>query len=366
MSEKIDLKWMAQALRLSQQAHLLSPPNPWVGCVIVKKEQCVGQGHTQIPGGDHAEIQALKDARSHAKGATVYTTLEPCCHWGRTGPCTKALIDAGVHRVVIGLEDPDPLVKGKGTQQLLQAGIQVTKGILKKEISKELISYLHHRKTGRPYCILKSAISIDGRIAASDGTSQWITGPAARKDAHILRSHSQAIVVGSGTALKDHPSLTVRGVPLPHKPPLRVLLDRRQRVKREGALFDNQAPTLVCTEKGSFFSEDPRIQIKPFPHDQRGIHLESLLDYLGKEGVLQVLFEGGAQVHDSLITNGLVDSYVFYQGPTLLGSRGVPMLALESIDTLEKSLQFHLWDIQQLDENLRIEYRAAERVFAHP
>ena len=248
-SRERDEELMAQAVALAARARRRTAPNPWVGAVIVRDGVVVGEGATEPPGGPHAEIVALDAAGNAANGATIYSTLEPCSHQGRTGPCVDALIDVGVARVVVGVEDPDPQVAGTGIGRLRAAGITVDVGIAEAAVAAQLAPYLHHRRTGRPYSVVKSAISIDGVTAAVDGSSQWITGPAARADAHEVRADSQAIVVGSGTALADRPSLTVRDVAEPpDHPPLRVLLDSRGHVPALGPLFDmTLAPTLVIT-----------------------------------------------------------------------------------------------------------------------
>src|SRR5436190_7060794 len=241
---------MARAVAVGEQGRRSAPPNPWVGAVVAVDGRIVGEGFHEHPGAPHAEVRALAVAGDAARGATVVVTLEPCSHHGRTPPCADALIGAGVRRVVVALEDPDPLVHGRGIQRLRDAGIDVVVGVGADVARSSLAPYLHHRSTGRAFCLAKVATTLDGRIAAADGTSQWITGEAAREDAHDLRAECQAIVVGSGTALADHPALTVRGVPDAPITPLRVLLDGRGRVPAEGALFDPAlGPTLVFTSE---------------------------------------------------------------------------------------------------------------------
>src|SRR5215211_5822293 len=240
---------MARAVALAAGVRRRTAPNPWVGAVVARDGVVVGEGATEPPGGPHAEVVALRAAREAARGATVYVTLEPCVHHGRTPPCGDALIAAGVARVVVAAEDPDPRVAGEGIARLRAAGIDVTRGPRADAVVRQLAPYLHHRRTGRAFCLLKTATSVDGRTAAADGSSQWITGPIARADAHGLRADSQAIVVGAGTALADRPALTVRDIDPPVRvPPARVLLDARGRVPAAGPLFDTAlAPTLVLT-----------------------------------------------------------------------------------------------------------------------
>ncbi|HVM39257.1 MAG TPA: bifunctional diaminohydroxyphosphoribosylaminopyrimidine deaminase/5-amino-6-(5-phosphoribosylamino)uracil reductase RibD, partial [Acidimicrobiia bacterium] len=233
-----DAAAMRQAVIEGERGRLGAPPNPWVGAVVVSEGEIVGVGHHARPGSAHGEAAAVSAAGERARGATVYVTLEPCNHHGRTGPCTEALISAGVARVVVGVEDPDALVAGTGIARLREAGIDVAVGVEAATVERSLRPYLHQRSTGRAFCVVKTAVSIDGRTAAADGTSKWITGEAARDDAHALRAASQAIVVGSGTALADAPELTVRRVAAPPVPPLRVVLDGRGRVPARGPLFD--------------------------------------------------------------------------------------------------------------------------------
>jgi diaminohydroxyphosphoribosylaminopyrimidine deaminase/5-amino-6-(5-phosphoribosylamino)uracil reductase len=248
-----DERLLRRALELGSLGRRRTAPNPWVGCVLVDGDDTVvGEGTTEPPGSRHAEIVALAAAGDRARGGTAYVTLEPCAHHGRTPPCTDALVASGVARVVVGITDPDPNVAGRGLEDLRARGIDavVAPDTVGAEVRRSLAPYLHHRRTGRAFCVLKTATSLDGRTAAADGTSQWITGPEARADAHELRADSQAIVVGAGTALADRPALTVReaGPPPLERPPLRVLLDARGRVPAAGPLFEvARAPTLVVT-----------------------------------------------------------------------------------------------------------------------
>src|SRR5256886_11759118 len=198
---------MAAAVARGEQGRLTAAPNPWVGCVLVRDGEIVGRGFHRAAGEPHAEALALAQAGGRARGATAVVTLEPCTHFGRTPPCTPALVEAGVARVVVAVLDPDPRVSGRGVEELRAAGVAVDVGVGAAEAEASLRPYLHHRRTGRPLCLLQAAVSLDGRTAAADGTSQWITGPEARADAHRLRAESQAVIVGAGTALADRPSL---------------------------------------------------------------------------------------------------------------------------------------------------------------
>jgi diaminohydroxyphosphoribosylaminopyrimidine deaminase/5-amino-6-(5-phosphoribosylamino)uracil reductase len=323
---------MALALAEGERGRLTAPPNPWVGCVLVRDGEIVGRGFHRQAGEPHAEPQALAEAGERAQGATAFVTLEPCSHQGRTPPCAPALIEAGVRRVVIAIHDPDPRVRGRGVAMLEEAGVEVEVGVLADKAEANLYPYLHHRRTGRPLCLLKAAISLDGRTAAADGTSQWITGPAARADAHRLRAESGAVLVGVGTARADNPSLTARDVdpPAPRQP-LRVLLDSRGRVPAAGPLFDTSlAPTLVITTPLADTSavsawKAAGAETEVVGHVDGKVDLPAMLDVLGRRGILQVMVEGGAALHGALISQGLVDRMVLYVGGCLLGGEGRPL-----------------------------------------
>ena len=285
-----DARHLQRALEVAATARLRTSPNPWVGCVLVTADGRTFEGATEPPGQRHAERVALDAARAagaDTHGATAYVTLEPCSHHGRTPPCADALVEAGVARVVVSLTDPDPKVAGAGIARLRDAGVEVTSGVLADEAAEQLAPYLHHRRTGRPFVVLKLATTLDGRVAAVDGTSRWITGVEARTAAHQLRAESDAIVVGAGTVRADDPSLTTRLVDGPS--PRRIVLGRAP----------DGAKVHPCTEWTGELTE--------------------LLDTLGAEGVLQVMVEGGARVATSFHTAGLVDRYVLHLAPALMG-----------------------------------------------
>ncbi|MET0326137.1 MAG: bifunctional diaminohydroxyphosphoribosylaminopyrimidine deaminase/5-amino-6-(5-phosphoribosylamino)uracil reductase RibD [Ilumatobacteraceae bacterium] len=283
-----DATAMRAAIAAASNVRTTTSPNPWVGAVVVDASgEIIGTGATQPPGGAHAEREALRHAGPSARRATLVTTLEPCNHTGRTPPCTEAVVAAGIARVVVGVEDPDPLVAGQGIAALRAAGIDVVVGVEADAVAAQLAPYLVHRRTGRPYVVLKLAASVDGRTAAPDGTSQWITGEAARTDAHRLRAESDAVLVGAGTVRADDPSLTVRHVD--GRDPLRVVLGRAP----------GGARIHPCLELGG--------------------DLGAVLDELGGRGVLQVLVEGGATVAHAFHAAGLVDRYVVYLAPAVFG-----------------------------------------------
>lgn len=328
---------MARALALGEAARPHAPPWPWVGCVLVRDGAVVGEGATgPYPTGPHAEVGALAAAGDRARGAVAYVTLEPCDHQGNTPPCTRALLDAGVAEVVVALTDPDPRVAGRGLERLRSAGVAVRVGDGAAAAADALRPYLHQRRTGRAFALAKWASSLDGRIAGADGGARWITGPAARADAHRLRAASQAILIGSGTALADRPALTVRDAPAPARPPWRVLLDARGRVPADGPLFDVAlGPTLVCTtpaapaaRRDGWRTAGAVVEVVP-PGADGGVDLGVVLARLAeRHGVLQALVEGGAAVHTSLLRAGLADRLVVYLAPTLLGPQARPAVDL--------------------------------------
>ena len=358
---------MAQALLLSAAARRRSAPNPWVGCVIVRDGEVVGAGATQPPGHAHAEAAALAEAGDRARGATVVTTLEPCSHHGRTPPCADALIAAGVARVVSALGDPDPRVAGAGYARLRAAGIEVVTGVGADAAARELAPYLHHRRTGRPFVVAKVAMSLDGRVAAADGSSRWITSDAARADAHELRADSQAIVVGAGTAIADRPALSVRDVASPPEcPPLRVVLDARGRVRVEGPLFDsNIAPTLMITTAAAppdavdaWRAAGAKVEaVAPAPGGT-GVDLDESFALLGREDVLQVLVEGGGTLLGSVLGAGLAHRLVAYVAPVVLGTDGTPGFGFAGPATLGDASRFELTGVRQLGPDARLDYDA--------
>jgi diaminohydroxyphosphoribosylaminopyrimidine deaminase / 5-amino-6-(5-phosphoribosylamino)uracil reductase len=316
---------MRAAVEAAAAVRSTTSPNPWVGTVVIDSAgMIVGTGATQPPGGPHAEREALRRAGAAAAGGTLVTTLEPCGHTGRTPPCVEAIVEAGIRRVVVGIEDPDPQVAGRGIAALRAAGVDVTIGVEADVVSAQLAPYLTHRRTGRPYVVLKLAATVDGRTAAPDGTSRWITGEEARADAHRLRAESDAVLVGAGTVRADNPSLTVRHVA--GRDPLRVVLGRAPAGAR----------VHPCVELGG--------------------DLGDVLDELGRRDVVQLLVEGGATVAHAFHASGLVDRYVVYLAPALMG--GDDALGLfrgRAVNTIGDLRRGHFASVTRLGADLRIE-----------
>ncbi len=332
-----DVEHMRRAIALAATVRDRTAPNPWVGCVVVPSGAGVGrgagtrfEGATAPPGGPHAEVAALAAAGEAARGGTLYVTLEPCAHHGRTPPCTDPIVGAGIARVVVGIEDPDPRVAGRGVAALEAAGIEVAVGVAADEVAEQLAPYLKHRRTGWPWVVLKMAASLDGRTAAPDGTSRWITGVAARRDVHRLRARSDAVLVGAGTVRADDPELTVRlddGVE--RSQPLRVVL--------------GTAPS------------DARVQ----PALELSGDLDGVLSELGRRGVLQLLVEGGPTVAHDFHAAGLVDRYVVYLAPAFFGGDDArPLFTGHGAGTIDDMWKGRLISVERLGEDLRVEVAA--------
>ena len=364
-----DEQLMERAIALAQAVRRHTAPRPPVGCVVLAGGEIVGEGATgPFPHGAHAEAAALRAAGERAKGAVVYSTLEPCDHHGNTPPCTDALIAAEVSRVVVAVDDPDPKVAGRGYRRLAGAGIPVDVGIGRGRAERELAPYLVHRRTGRPFVVAKVAQSVDGRLAAADGSSRWITSKAARADAHELRADSQAIVIGAGTALADRPVLTARDVDdPPDQPPLRVLLDSQGRVPAAGSLFDTAlAPTLVLTTPAAPAGavdawRGAGAKVEVLAPTRMGVDLDAAFALLGSEGVLQALVEGGGRLLGAVVDEGRAHRVVAYVAPTLLGTDALPAFAFAGPRTLASARRFELMSVSRVGDDVRLELEASVR-----
>ncbi|NKC29273.1 bifunctional diaminohydroxyphosphoribosylaminopyrimidine deaminase/5-amino-6-(5-phosphoribosylamino)uracil reductase RibD [Falsiroseomonas selenitidurans] len=327
-----DAAHMRAALALAGRGLGNTWPNPAVGCVIVAADGAVvGRGWTQPGGRPHAETEALRRAGHAARGATAYVTLEPCCHWGRTPPCTDAMIAAGVARVVVAMRDPDPRVDGEGFSRLRAAGIAVEEGLLAADAAALNAGFLKRLRQGLPLVTLKLATTLDGRIATASKQSRWITGPEARRAAHGLRARHDAILVGSGTVLDDDPDLTCRlpgGVPIPAP---RVVADARLRIPPSARLVRTarQVPTLVATLAGHPDSalaplREAGVEVLEMPAGPEGLAMRGILLALAARGITRVLAEGGSGIAASLLREGLVDRLAWFHAPMVIGGDGVP------------------------------------------
>ena len=318
---------MQRALTLAREALGTTSPNPSVGAVLVKDGAIVGEGHTLPPGQAHAEIVALQQAGPQARGATLYVTLEPCCTYGRTGPCTRALIEAGVIQVHMAVEDPNPKVRGNGRAELEAAGIPVYAGEASEAATHLYRYYTKHVVSGIPYIIAKFAASLDGKIATSTGDSRWISGPAARQRGQQVRREVDAILVGVNTVLKDNPQLTARdetGGTLP-KQPIRVVVDSRLRTPPSARLLSEPGITIIATTEAANASVPKGAEAVRFPPSPRGqVPMAQLLAELGQRGAVSMLVEGGGQVLGSLFDEGLVDEVMAFIAPMVIGGEHAP------------------------------------------
>lgn len=337
-----DAELMAAALAQARLARGRTSPNPAVGAVLARNGTIVGRGHTQPPGGAHAEVMALREAGARARGATLYVTLEPCNVTGRTGPCTRALIDAGVAAVQCAVIDPDERVRGGGVAELRAAGITVQIGLCAAEAARHHADFIVHRALGRPLVVVKFAASLDGRIAAVSGDARWVSGPAARAWVHEERAALDAIMVGSGTVLSDDPLLTARPASEPpHRQPLRVVVDARGRTPPGARVLGPEAPTLVATSetpseewRAAIAARGAELLTVPAAADG-GVDLAALLRELARRGVMSLLAEGGATLLGTLFDAELVDVVhaviaplvIGGAAPTAVGGRGARMMA---------------------------------------
>jgi len=354
-------RFLERAVELAKNGLFTTKPNPRVGCVVTKGDEIVGEGWHERAGEAHAEIHALTASGSRAKGAEVFVSLEPCAHTGRTGPCAQALTDAGVKRVVAAMVDPNPLVAGKGLDMLRAAGIDA-------EVSKDdcgaarlNAGFCRRMAGGRPLVRLKVAATLDGRTAANDGSSQWITGEAARADVHRLRASSCAVVTGIGTVRKDNPRLNAR-VDANVEQPLRVVLGGSYQLDPQARLFSEPGNILVVTsredDEGSGF--DARTEQICLACDDGQVDVAGVLDVLAEHACNEVLVEAGAGVAGAFVSGGLVDELWVYQSPDMLGSGGRGMFVMQGIRSINDRIEFELKDICTIGRDLRLIYAPAK------
>jgi diaminohydroxyphosphoribosylaminopyrimidine deaminase/5-amino-6-(5-phosphoribosylamino)uracil reductase len=353
---------MRRALELATRGWGRVSPNPMVGCVLVRDGRVVGEGWHEGPGTEHAEAMALRIAGSSAAGSTAFVTLEPCNHHGRTPPCAPALIAQGVEGVVAATRDPNPVVDGAGLRALRDAGLAVEEGLLREAAERQNVAFRTHVRTGRPFVVLKMASSLDGKAAARDGSSKWITGPAARADVQRTRAWADAIVVGGGTALADDPSLTVRDPDLAAtRPPLRVVVDTSGRVPGDRRIFDAAAPTLVATTELAPVHRrqewlDAGADVVVLDRDAAGaVSLPALMETLGKRDVQGVVIEGGPTLAWTAVRDGVVDQVVVYLAPLLVGGHGAPgWLSGGGFAPIERAARLEIVSIERVGPDLKV------------
>jgi diaminohydroxyphosphoribosylaminopyrimidine deaminase/5-amino-6-(5-phosphoribosylamino)uracil reductase len=356
--DRNDAKWMRQALRLAERGRGRTSPNPPVGALVIRDGAIVGEGWHRGAGTPHAEIEALQAAAEAARGATLYVTLEPCTHQGRTPPCAPAVIASGVRRVVIGTLDPNPLIDGSGARALREAGIETEVGVLEGDAKRVIQAFAKHVRTGRPFLTAKAAISIDGRVAAADGSSRWITGPTARRDAHRLRAACDAIVVGVGTVAADDPQLTVRLRGYAQRQPLRVILDSSGRTPPTARALGAGALVAVTDKAPEEAREALRAsgaEVREFPARDGRVDLAAVLGELGRRGMLEALIEGGPGVLGDAVEQGLVDRYVMYVAPKLIGEAGPGLVAGVVVPNIEQARELQFVSVRHAGADLRIE-----------
>ncbi|MGH8693461.1 MAG: bifunctional diaminohydroxyphosphoribosylaminopyrimidine deaminase/5-amino-6-(5-phosphoribosylamino)uracil reductase RibD [Burkholderiales bacterium] len=351
-----DIQFMARALRLAEHGMYSTTPNPRVGCVLVKDGRIVGDGWHERAGGPHAEVVALTAAGANAKGATAYVSLEPCSHHGRTPPCVDALIAAKVARAVAAMQDPNPQVAGGGLRKLREAGIQVEAGILETEARELNIGFVSRMTRGRPWMRVKIAASLDGKTALKNRVSQWITGADARRDGHRWRARSCAVMTGIGTLRDDDPSLTVRDVETSRQP-LRIVVDSRLRITPEAKILEgggvlvatatrDEGKTRALASKGA--------EVVVLPNAENKVDLLELAKYLSGRGINEVLVEAGTNLNSALLRAGVVDEFLIYLAPHLLGDAGRGMLDLGELTEMNKRLQLNILETRMIGSDLRI------------
>lgn len=353
-----DVQAMQLALQWAEKALFTTTPNPRVGCVIVRDGMLIGAGCTQPPGQAHAEVQALRDAAARGadvRGATVYVTLEPCSHYGRTPPCADALIEAGIARVVVAAGDPNPLVGGQGMAKLQAAGITVEHGMLESAAREMNIGFMSRMERGRPWVRMKAAASLDGRTALHNGASQWITSAPAREDGHWWRARACAILTGIGTVQDDDPQLTVRAVPTTRQP-RRIVVDSRLQIAPEARVLEGGGTwiaTAVSDPDKEALLRDKGAEVIRLPDARGKVDLPALLRELGARQINELHVEAGSRLNGSLIGAGCVDELLLYLAPSLLGDAR-EMFALPALQNLEdrKHLSFH--EVRQIGPDLRI------------
>jgi len=352
-----DIEWMTRALRLAARGLYTTTPNPRVGCVIVNNGQVVGEGAHLKAGEPHAEVHALRTAGEQARGATAYVTLEPCSHFGRTPPCADALVNAGVSRVVVAMQDPNPLVAGNGIARLQAQGIAVTVGVCEAQARALNPGFIQRMTQQRPYVRLKVAASLDGRTALANGHSQWITSAAARKDVHHWRAQSCAIVTGIASILQDDSSLTVRDVNTPRQP-LRVIVDSQLRIPIDAKVLQD-GNALVAYAQGDAAKLEMLqvmgVRTLQAPNTQGQVDLAVLMQALTALPCNEVLIEAGATLNGAFMQSGLVDELLLYYAPKLMGHTARGMFALPTLAQMSDVRDLNILDVRQFGQDIRIQ-----------
>lgn len=360
-----DARFMARALQLARRGYHGTHPNPRVGCVLVRDGQIIGEGWHERAGQAHAEVRAIQNAAVPVAGATAYVTLEPCCHQGRTGPCTLALLDADVRRVVAAMTDPNPNVSGQGLGRLRAAGVQVEVGLLQAQAERLNRGFCRRMKSGRPWVFSKLAMSLDGRTAMASGESKWITGPASRRDVHRLRAGTSAIVTGVDTVLADDPELTPRDLDFePIRMPDRVVLDTQLRTPPSARLFQVPGRTCVltaCDDADRIQSlVDVGAEVFRLPQDRGHLDPHAVLDWCGEQAYNEVMIEAGARLNGALMQAGLVDEWYLYVAPRILGDSARGVFHLPQLQQLSQTFGLKIEDSRRIGDDTRLHLTQVE------
>lgn len=360
------MEYMKLALEMAEEFRGKTSPNPLVGAVVVKNGEIIGSGAHQCAGEPHAEVIALNEAGEMAKGATLYVTLEPCCHHGKTPPCTKKIIKAGISKVVISAEDPNPLVAGKGIQQLKSAGIEVETGMLEEETKKQNEVFFHYIQIQKPFVIAKTAISFDGKIATSNGNAKWITNAKSRIVTHELRNQVDAILIGKNTLTNDDPSLNVR-LEIESEGPQKIVIipkldiTAEQLSKTKVYKWSKSKPLIiVCHESyatNDIFSKfrNYNIHIIPVSGTPEKLEVDEILTELGQREITSLLLEGGGGVYTSFLKANSINKFHIFQAPIIIGNDGIPMLKNLNINSIDSAYQLENVTIKKLGNNLHIQ-----------
>jgi len=361
-SEPDDIFWMRRALALAESVLYTTAPNPRVGCVIVRDGRVLGEGATQPPGGPHAEVCALRDAQARqesVRGATMYVTLEPCSHFGRTPPCVDAVLAANPARVVVAIGDPNPLVNGQGLARLRAADIEVTTGVCAEEALAINAGFISRMSRGLPWVWMKMAASLDGRSALHNGMSQWITGPEARGDGHRWRARSCVVLTGMGTVLKDDPQLNVRGVDTPRQP-RKAVVDGRFEIPEDARLFDGAEVILFTAREDAAKAArlaDKNARVVVLPGQEPGrVDLPGMMRWFAQEQFNEVHVEAGAGLSGALVASGCVDELLLYLAPVLLGD-AAGMVRLPMLEHLDAARRYEFIDTARVGADLRLRAR---------
>jgi diaminohydroxyphosphoribosylaminopyrimidine deaminase / 5-amino-6-(5-phosphoribosylamino)uracil reductase len=363
MSDAADREFMGRALQLARRGLYTTTPNPRVGAVLVRDGAVVGEGWHEKAGLAHAEVNALAQAGERARGATLYLNLEPCSHHGRTPPCADAVIAAGVARVVTAMQDPNPEVSGAGFAKLRAAGVRVEHGLLEDEARELNVGFVSRMTRGRPWVRMKIAASLDGRTALANGTSQWITGEAARRDGHHWRARACAVLTGIGTVKDDDPRLNVRDVETPRQP-LKVLIDSRLEVDPAARLFEEGTVLVVAAREDPAKAATLRgkgAEVMCIPNAEGKTELMSVMRELGRRGVNELHVEAGGRLNGSLLREGCVDELLVYLAPGVIGDTGRGMFTLPELTALEQRIGLDFVGVERIGEDLRIVARVKRR-----